>query len=406
VFNIIMLDTITISPMDQMYLRQELDHFIQALPPDEPFAIFARNNEHTVMLANFTADHQKLLSAVHYELPRLLPSGFRYYSTDISLMAELCAYLEQYPGRKNVLWFNGGSALALQPDPTTLPEYVDLRPLYDELEKARVALYPIDARGLVVSPSGSMPLQQLLMEDEADATGGQAFFNTNGLAKAARQITDTDASFYTLTYSPQEVKLDNKWHKVKVEVEGGSYQLSYRRGYYDDGSNLKQPDNQEGRRQLLENGATTAPDLHTKPIIFQVSIAPADLAAVKSQPNMLYASTSPLRKGERAYVLHYTVPLDAFPLQTADVRDEVSVGLALLAYNQYGRPVARVTQKLTLGFPQERVIASGPSPNLGFQQEVNLPKGRDFLYVAVWNTQTGRLGTVQIPLTVGKAQPD
>ena len=401
VFNIIMLDTITINPVDQMYLRQQLDHFVQTLPSDEPFAIFARNNENTVMLANFTTDHQTLLNAVHRELPRMLSSGFRYYSTDISLMEELCVYLEQYPGRKNVLWFNGGSALALQPDPTTLPESVDLRPLYDALEKARVALYPIDARGLVVNEPLSMPLQQILMEEEADATGGHAVYNNNGLAAAAERIANSDSSFYTLTYSPPEVKLDNKWHKVKVEVEGSQYQLSYRRGYYDDGSNLEQPDNSEGRKRLVENG-DTAPDLHTEPIIFHVSIAQADPAAIKPQPNMLYASTSPLRSGERSYVLHYSVPLDAFPVQTADARDKVSIGLALLAYNQYGRSVARVMQKITLGFPQGRVTASGPSPSLGFDQEINLPKGQDFLYVGVWNTQTGRIGTLQIPFNVAK----
>lgn len=401
VFNIIVLDTITIDPIDQMYLRQQLDNFIQTLPSDEPFAIFARNNENTVMLANFTADHQTLLNAVHHELPRLLSSGFRYYSTDISLMAALCEYLEQYPGRKNVLWFNGGSTLALQPDPSTLPASVDLRPLYDALEKARVALYPIDARGLVVSPSSSMSLQQMLMEQEADSTGGHAFFNTNGLAQAAKQITDNDASFYTLTYSPDDVKLDNKWHKVKVEVDGGQYQLSYRRGYYDDGSNLKQPENNQGRKRLVENGET-APDLHTQPIIFHVSIAPADPAAAEPQPNMLYASTAPLRKDERAYVLHYSVPLDAFPVETADAKDKVSIGLAVLAFNQYGRPVTRVAEKITLGFPQESVATSGPSPNLGFQQEINLPKGQDFLYVGVWNTHTGRIGTLQIPFNVTK----
>jgi len=71
VFNIILVDAINISLPDQMYLRQQLDQFIQKLPSDEPFAIFARNSAHIVMLANFTADHQKLTKAIDYEVPRL-----------------------------------------------------------------------------------------------------------------------------------------------------------------------------------------------------------------------------------------------------------------------------------------------------------------------------------------------
>ena len=335
VFNIILLDAINISVPDQMYLRQQMDQFVQKLPRDEPFAIFARNSDHIVMLANFTANHEELTKSINYELPRLITGVDRDYTTDLSLMEEICVYLEQYPGRKNVLWFKSGSPLimGLTPDPTTVAGYVDLRPLYDELEKARVALYPIDTRGLQLHASIA---QELLMEDEADATGGHAIFNNNGLADATKQIADSDSSFYTLTYSPQEVKLDNRWHNVKVEVDGVHYQLSYRRGYFDDGSNLKQAEG-PGRKRLLKNGEA-APALHTEPIVFQVGLTPFDPAATKGHQPVLQVSTTPPRKGERAYRLHYSVPMDAFTVQTANGEDHVSLGLAVFAFNKFGRP--------------------------------------------------------------------
>ena len=401
VFNILLLDTVTIDLPDQMYLRQQLDHFIQALPSDEPFAIFARNSEHTVMLANFTADHQKLIHAIDQEIPRLLPPGFRMM-TDIPLLEEVCAYLEQYPGRKNVLWFNGGSALELPVDPTSLTEGVDLRPLYDQLERARVALYPIDARGLLVAPPRGFTGQKMLMQEEADATGGHAITDTNGLADAAKHIADSDSSFYTLTYSPQDVKLDNRWHKVNVQVDGGNYELFYRRGYYDDGSNLKTAEDTPGRKRLLQSGEAAAIELHTQPIVFQVGITAIDPAAKNEQHSLLDASTTAPKKGERAYSLHYRVPMDAFPVKTDGGTDHVSVGLAVFAFNKYGRPVARLAEKVTLGVSQDRLNASGPSPQLTFDQKINLPDGQDFLYLGVWNPETGRVGTVQIPFTVTK----
>jgi VWFA-related protein len=405
VFNIIVLDAVFIDLPDQMYLRQQLDRFIQTLPPDEPFAIFARNSEHIVMLADFTADHQKLTKAIDYELPRLITGvDLNYATADISLMEDIGTYLEQYPGRKNVLWFKGELPLpvwGLTPDPATISESVDLRPLYDELEKARVALYPIYTRGLLVNETvHEFVLNEVLMEEEAEATGGQAIFNNNGFAEAARHIADSDSSFYTLSYSPQDVKLDNRWHKVKVEVDGGSYQLSYRRGYFDDGSNLK-PAEGPGRKRLLQNGEAV-PELHTEPIVFQVGLTPFDPAATNGYQPVLHVSTTPPKKGERPYRLHYSVPMDAFTVQTADGEDHVSLGLAVFAFNKFGRPVARITEAVTLGVSQERVAASGTSPRIGFDQEINLPNGEDFLYIGLWNTQTGRLGTVQIPFAVKK----
>lgn len=45
------------------------------------------------------------------------------------------AQLQDLPGRKNILWFSGGSSLFLRPDASTLPIGVNLQSLYDELEK-------------------------------------------------------------------------------------------------------------------------------------------------------------------------------------------------------------------------------------------------------------------------------
>ncbi len=39
---------------------------------------------------------------------------------------------------------------------------------------------------------------------------------------------------------------------------------------------------------------------------------------------------------------------------------------------------------------------------LRFDQPINLPSGEDYLYIAVWDTATGRLGTLQLSLQVEK----
>ena len=74
------------------------------------------------------------------------------------------------------------------------------------------------------------------MNDVAQATGGHAFYDDNAFKAITEHLLGSDGSFYTLTYSPRHLHFDNKWHKVHVEVDGAAYQLSYRSGYFADGS--------------------------------------------------------------------------------------------------------------------------------------------------------------------------
>ena len=140
-----------------------------------------------------------------------------------------------------------------------------------------------------------------------------------------------------------------------------------------------------------------------EPIIFEVRATPADQAPAESQGAIIHSSPTPPGKGEHTYYLHYSVPLDAFPMQTSGAKDQISLGLGVVAINQYGRLVTRIAQQVTLGLAQEHLDSAPPGTRVSLDQQVNLPVGEDFLYIAVWNTKTGRVGTLQIPLAVAKA---
>jgi VWFA-related protein len=406
VFNVIVLDTTTIGIVDQMYLYQEMTKFVQSLPEGEPLAIYSRGTEHTILLQNFTADHSLLLAAVQKAIPHLRMPGGQYVS-ELDTLQQIAIYLSQYPGRKNVLWFSGGSNLFLRADPTEFVANWNPQPIYDALDAARIAIYPIDARGLTVGGGmmgGGMIEQHMLMDDMAQATGGHAFYNNNGLAQIASRVIASDANFYTLSYAPHDVRFDNRWHKVKVQLDADGYKLSYRRGYFDDGANVSQPASGQGnRRRLLANGETThEPELHSEPIVFQVRIV-ALTGAPASGPTgtATGATATPPKKGEVAYSLHYLVPASAVTAQTVDGHGQAVLGAAVLAMSSSGHGAARVIQKVTLSFDQE-MAKTVPNAKLDFNQQINLPKGQDYLYIAVWDMATGRLGTVQVPLIVSK----
>jgi len=47
-------------------------------------------------------------------------------------------------------------------------------------------------------------------------------------------------------------------------------------------------------------------------------------------------------------------------------------------------------------------LKENPTAKFGFDQQINLPKGEDYLYIALWDLTNGRLGTLQLPLDVEK----
>ena len=134
-----------------MYLYSELTQFFKD-PPSQPLAIYLRAGNGCFLVQNFTTDRGLLAAAVRKAIPRVQPTG-REYLSDIDTMYQIVSYLSQLPGRKNVLWFSGGSTLYLREDVTMYQDPQAWRDIYDSLERERIAVYPIDARGLTTSPT-------------------------------------------------------------------------------------------------------------------------------------------------------------------------------------------------------------------------------------------------------------
>jgi VWFA-related protein len=405
--NVLLFDTTTIGIVDQMYLFQQMKQFVNNLPAGEPVAVFTRAGAVTIELASFTDDHATLLAAIGKAIPRLQRPG-AWMASDLDTLQQIAVYMYQIPGRKNLLWFTSGSNLLLRPDPASvMMDPGARRAIYDLLESERIAIYPIDARGLtVVFGRAVMVLatQQMQMRQDAAATGGAAYVNTNGLAQASQHILATDGNYYTLSYTPNDLKSNSKWHRVEVKLVNAHYELSYRHGYFDDGSNRPQPAMEPGKetrsRTALRAGGNKVevhvPDDQSKPLVFTVRIAPASPAAAPLPED------SPLKKGETRYVVEYDVP--AKDVYAAYIQGNVGtdeLGVAVIVYDRNGELVSRKGLKFALGVDQQKA-RSLPDAKLHFAQSVNLPQGSNYLYLGVWDMTTGRMGTVNAAVDVKK----
>jgi VWFA-related protein len=403
VLNVIVLDIINLDITDQMYLYYELTKFLGNVPSGQPVAIYLRAGDHTFLVQNFTSDRALLLDALRKAIPRFPPSG-RAYLSDLDTMRQIANYLSQLPGRKNVIWFSGGSTLFLWPDEVVFQNDAAWRELYDELDQERIAVYPVDGRGLTVANRPGMTAQQGEMEELARATGGHAYYNTNGLLEAAAQVVTDGGSFYTLTYSPSNFRYDNKWHTVRVAVEG-DYHLSYRRGYFADSSMAPHEQSAKPRTRLTLNGdkvEEVPPQLRSVPIIFQAHVLLTSDPAVAAQPTASGTiPPPPPQKGKVPYSIRYMLPLDAFTQTDVDGKKNVAFDVAVMAFNRDGYAVVKNADRVSLTINPDS-LREHPMAPIAIDQQVYLQKGDEYLYLAVWDRASGRLGTLQIMFDVAK----
>jgi VWFA-related protein len=72
-----------------------------------------------------------------------------------------------------------------------------------------------------------------VLEELADATGGRYFHNNNDLKAGFGQVAAAPEFVYVLGFSPQNLKLDGAYHKLKVTLANShGLDLQARRGYY------------------------------------------------------------------------------------------------------------------------------------------------------------------------------
>jgi len=378
------------------------------------------------------------------------------YQTDLRVrmtmdaMQQLARYLSGIPGRKNLIWFSGSFPIALDPDDSQDNPFEAMRGYSDEIREtaellsaARVAVYPVDARGLMTPPtldatytaptnlmgstsSGNrnsarsrvtankpspsnddLNRQKQLIEEQASMqqiaqqTGGRAYLNTNGLQEAVANAIENGSSYYTIGYVPAARPLDGQFRKIQVSLESSDYKLAYRHGYYA-GPSDKPNEPTRGQASLI-----MAATLHGAPpstqILFQARVIPngdPGLQETKlpagSGGELVASLKGPL---QRQYVdlnvdphtLHYDI--------AADGTQGVQVEFTLVAYDRDGRRINYLDSGFQLGLKPSQIQQTMES-GIRIRLPLDLPAGQFSLRIAVHDLSAGRAGSLEVPVDV------
>ena len=152
--------------------------------------------------------------------------------------------------------------------------YLDEMGIIDRANHAGVVINTLDARGLYtpdvlpdVSRRNTDTIQtagfktmyrteeqfenEFVLTDFANGTGGTFFHNSNDLAGGFKRLGATPEISYILGFSPQNQKMDGKYHTIKVAlVNKQKYTIQARRGYY---APRKVDDpNQQAKQEIAE----------------------------------------------------------------------------------------------------------------------------------------------------------
>jgi hypothetical protein len=116
--------------------------------------------------------------------------------------------------------------------------------------------------------------QSEILAQLAEGTGGTNFRNRNDLDQGMRQAVAAPAISYLLAFSPQNLKIDGRYHTLKVALTGKRpYSVQARRGYYAP-RNVVDP--AETAKEEIQEAVFSQEEIHDLPVDLQTQFFKAD----------------------------------------------------------------------------------------------------------------------------------
>jgi VWFA-related protein len=173
--------------------------------------------------------------------------------------------------------------------------------LIDRANRANIVINTIDARGLYTPDMGDIAdpprdtvltagpktmyrtsaqfAQTEILAQLADGTGGTFFHNRNDLDEGLRRAVVAPSLSYLLAFSPQNLKVDGRYHTLKVSLAGKQkYTVRTRHGYYAPRT-VKDP--AEAAKQEIQEAIFSQEEIHDVPIDLQTQFFKTDETQAK-----------------------------------------------------------------------------------------------------------------------------
>jgi len=176
-----------------------------------------------------------------------LNSGDQDVRVTLGFLRDIVRKMGSMPGQRTLVLISPGFLTV------TAEAMTEKSQILDMAAHSNVTISALDARGLYTTVldagdrsrgsaraertesqyhSDSMVLDEEIMAELADGTGGTYFHNSNDLEGGFQALTVVPEYVYLLELSLQSVKQDGAYHSLKVKLDQDGLKLQARRGYF------------------------------------------------------------------------------------------------------------------------------------------------------------------------------
>ncbi len=446
---VILLDTRNTRALDMAYARKQVESFLNDLQPQDRVALYILGSRLRI-LHDFTQDTASIIRAINTDANtddfRIAASeGSDTPTGDANMAASVSAangrvaefymnnrveqtalaikiiadHLKGLPGRKNLVWVSaafpidiltaqgptpqaperpgaGGGSGAVPGPITGVTSYSDqIEDATRSLNNANVAVYPVDARGLIGNPIGvdrrgppprgasPFPARQNFdtMNTFAERTGGKAFYNTNDIHGAVRKALDDSKVTYVLGYYPTNTNWDGKFREIKVRTSKAGVHLHYRLGYFA----LPDSTMTDDEKARLMTDAEWSP------------LESTDLA-LEVQANPIMAAAG------RELQVQVRIPSDQLHFEQSESHWKDSLDLVWVEAGPGGRPLGKITKNVGLDVPADSynlLVTKG----INFSETIKVRDDAIEVRLITRDNGSGAIGSVIIPVSRLFAKP-
>ena len=308
-----LFDMTSMQPPEQLRAQEAAIKFLETQMTSNDLVEIMTFNSNIKVVEEFTADRERLITS----LKKLVvgqgsdfadlastsadegdDSGgfaaddteFNIFNTDrkLSAIEDAARKLGAFPEKKALIYFTSGIGK------TGVENQSQIKATTNAAVRANVAIYSIDARGLVATPPGGDASQastrgtgmitgtkqaglkasfqdsQETLTTVSEDTGGKAMLDTNDLTMGIRQAQDDINSYYIIAYSPKNSADDGKMRRIDVRLANKSMyaKLDFRKAYYANKTFAKF--NASDKERQLEEALTLGDPVSELPLALEV----------------------------------------------------------------------------------------------------------------------------------------
>ena len=502
--NILLFDALNTPTNDPSFMLHQLQQYVTHANPKARLAIFGLANR-LILLQGFTSNPNTLKSILNHQLiprsaallhrPGTAAAGQQKLSATVNTNAPstaqlaanlqqfeaqtasmetdlrvpftldafntLAHYLSAFPGRKNLIWFSGTFPINLLAAPALkdlTPAAAELdqkefREATDLLSRARVAVYPVDARSMMgestpapvssVHGHAAKPVKysedlkkfsttktavHSAMNALATETGGSVFDNSSNLADAVANVLDVGANYYSLLYTSTNDQQNGAYRKIHVSLTGNAAAraplLAYRQGYYAQGPaaprpeakpNAKHDAKHEGKKitqpaepspaapntaSAYEAAAMSRGAPEPENLLFKVRVLPASNNTETSvaPANTLDPIVSPKGPFQRYDIDYVALPRELTLTLQPDGNHTGDVEFLAYVFDLYGRLLNATGKTFLITLTPanyDRFLHSAMACHL----EISVPISKEtFLRIGMRDVPSDKFGVVEVPI--------